>query len=213
MRREDQMKDYYSILEVDRSATVEEIKSAFREKAKKLHPDVNNGVNAHEDFIEVGEAYEILSNIQSRNKYDSLCNNSRTNSNTYDDYDFESTQRKAKEQAREYSASSLSDILLNIKNITYELGRSVLLGDRDKPKLSIGDYIGLGFSGLLLSLCLILSFTGVGTIPAIIIAKGVISSMQKGDKMIGIGPLILSTLAAYVIVGLAVTSILSSLFS
>jgi DnaJ-class molecular chaperone len=64
-------KDYYSILEVPRSASEADIKSAYRKLARKYHPDMNpNNKQAEERFKEIGEAYEVLSNAEKRKKYD-----------------------------------------------------------------------------------------------------------------------------------------------
>ncbi len=64
-------KDYYSVLEINKSATEEEIKKAYRKLARKYHPDVNPGnKNAEESFKEVTEAYEVLSDTDKRKKYD-----------------------------------------------------------------------------------------------------------------------------------------------
>ena len=64
-------RDFYEILEVDRSAGAEEIKKAYRKQAVKYHPDKNPGDKAAEEkFKELGEAYEILSDPQQRAVYD-----------------------------------------------------------------------------------------------------------------------------------------------
>ena len=63
-------KDYYEILGVDRNASKKEIKKAFRKLAMKYHPDKNKDVNAEENFKEINEAYEVLSNDAKRQKYD-----------------------------------------------------------------------------------------------------------------------------------------------
>jgi hypothetical protein len=55
-------KDYYSILELDKNASKNEIRKAYRRLAKKYHPDVYKSDDAHEKFIEITEAYEILIN-------------------------------------------------------------------------------------------------------------------------------------------------------
>ena len=64
-------RDYYEVLGIAKTASADEIKSAYRKLAKKYHPDLNPGdKEAEEKFKEVGEAYEILSDEQKRARYD-----------------------------------------------------------------------------------------------------------------------------------------------
>ena len=66
-------KDYYKILDVDRNASEQEIKRAYRKLARQLHPDVNPGdKRAEERFKEINEAYEVLNDAEKRDKYDRL---------------------------------------------------------------------------------------------------------------------------------------------
>lgn len=64
-------RDYYEVLEVERTATIEEIKKAYRKKALQYHPDKNpDNKEAEEKFKEAAEAYEVLSNPDKRQRYD-----------------------------------------------------------------------------------------------------------------------------------------------
>lgn len=63
-------KDYYSTLGVNKGATDEEIKKAYRKLSKKFHPDVNKDPGAEDKFKELSEAYETLSDSTKRSNYD-----------------------------------------------------------------------------------------------------------------------------------------------
>ena len=63
-------KNYYDILGVDKNASEDEIKSAFRKMAKKYHPDINKTPEAEAKFKEVGEAYSVLGDAEKRRQYD-----------------------------------------------------------------------------------------------------------------------------------------------
>jgi curved DNA-binding protein len=66
-------KDYYKILEVDKSASKEDIKKKYKKLARKYHPDVNPGnKEAEEKFKAINEAHEVLSDEEKRKKYDTL---------------------------------------------------------------------------------------------------------------------------------------------
>ncbi len=63
-------RDYYEVLGVERDATGDQIRAAYRRLARKLHPDVNKSADATQKFAEVQQAYDILSDEQKRRAYD-----------------------------------------------------------------------------------------------------------------------------------------------
>lgn len=65
-------KDYYETLGVQRDATPEQIKGAYRKLARKYHPDVSKEADTEARFKEVGEAYKVLKDPESRSSYDQL---------------------------------------------------------------------------------------------------------------------------------------------
>lgn len=75
------MKDYYSSLEVSKTASQDEIKKAYRKLARKYHPDLNKENGAEDKFKEINEAYDILGDEESRDKYDEKSNYTFTSKN------------------------------------------------------------------------------------------------------------------------------------
>ena len=64
-------RDYYEVLGVEKSASADEIKKAYRKMAIKYHPDKNPGdKEAEEKFKEAAEAYDVLSNPEKKQRYD-----------------------------------------------------------------------------------------------------------------------------------------------
>ena len=64
------MNDYYTDLGLSREATAEEIKRAYRRMARRLHPDVNPGPEAEEEFKKISQAYDVLGDAEKRRAYD-----------------------------------------------------------------------------------------------------------------------------------------------
>ncbi len=84
-----QYKDYYAILGVDKTASQDEIKKAYRKLAKQHHPDVNKGDKTSEaKFKDVAEAYEVLGDVEKRKKYDTFGSQAQFNNGT----DFDPSQ-------------------------------------------------------------------------------------------------------------------------
>ena len=67
-----EFKDYYEVLGVPRDASQDDIRRAYRKLAREYHPDLNRESNAEERFKELGEAYEVLSDSDKRQRYDRL---------------------------------------------------------------------------------------------------------------------------------------------
>ena len=70
-----EFKDYYTIMGVARDATQDEIKRAYRQLARKYHPDVSKSPDAEARFKELGEAYAVLKDLEKRAAYDQLGSN------------------------------------------------------------------------------------------------------------------------------------------
>ena len=82
-------KDYYEVLGVPRDADQDAIRRAYRKLARQFHPDLNSDTDAEERFKELGEAYEVLSDPDKRERYDRLGANWRQQEQEAPDTNFE----------------------------------------------------------------------------------------------------------------------------
>lgn len=99
-------KDYYAILGVNKQATQEEIRKAYRKLAKQYHPDTNKGDKKFEEkFKDVSEAYEVLGDAEKRKKYDTFGNQT----NFAGGSNFDPSQYGFNGGSARYSAASAGD--------------------------------------------------------------------------------------------------------
>lgn len=94
-QKPDESPTFYAVLGIQRKATPEEIKKAYRLAAKTWHPDLNKEPDAQQQFIKIQRAYEVLSEAQSRKKYDAALIFER---------DARKNEAKRKEAFQEYHA-------------------------------------------------------------------------------------------------------------
>ncbi|NLR79636.1 DnaJ C-terminal domain-containing protein [Chitinophaga eiseniae] len=106
------VKDYYKILGVEKAATAEQIKKAYRRLAVKYHPDKNpDDKAAEEKFKEINEAYEVLSDAEKRKKYDQFGENYKyyeQHGGRPEDYDW--SQFGGRGRGQTYSSGNMEDI-------------------------------------------------------------------------------------------------------
>ncbi len=134
-------KDFYQVLGVSKSSSEEELKKAYRQLAKRYHPDVNKGdKKAEEKFKEISEAYEVLSNKEKRKQYDTFGSGGGPGFDPSSQWGSGSRAYQWSSQAGEggFSADDLSDLLRRSG------GGRTSAGPED-----VGDIFGdiFGFSG------------------------------------------------------------------
>jgi curved DNA-binding protein len=108
-------KDYYDVLGVNKSATQDEIKKAFRKQAKKFHPDANpDNPGAEDQFKEVNEAYEVLSDPEKRTQYDSFGSRSQWDQFAQNGFGGAGSRQGQRANYTNVNAENLSDIFNTI---------------------------------------------------------------------------------------------------
>ncbi len=105
-----EFKDYYKILEIQKSASEKDITKAYRKMARKYHPDLNpNNPNAKKQFQEVGEANEVLSDPAKRKKYDQYGQDWKHAEQFEKAHAHESKSRSSNSAGTSYSENDFSD--------------------------------------------------------------------------------------------------------
>ncbi|MBI6871325.1 J domain-containing protein [Clostridium aciditolerans] len=126
------MKDYYKILDIQVTATKDEIKNAFRTLAKKYHPDKNkDNEDTLRKFQDINEAYQVLSDEDSRKEYDKKLSSFNQNNNKKTS----NNDNKSKNDKRTYRDKSDSIENLN-KCFESFFGFDANTSDIDKDKLN-----------------------------------------------------------------------------
>lgn len=108
-------KDYYKILGVDKKASAEEIKRAYKKLAKQYHPDTNKNSDAETKFKDLSEAYTVLGDADKRKKYDELGSSwqsHRQTGGTGDDFNWQDwmNQNQRTKSAGRRTGQSVGDI-------------------------------------------------------------------------------------------------------
>jgi curved DNA-binding protein CbpA len=140
--------NYYIVLGVPNTASFEEIKAAYRELAKKYHPDKNPGNKAAEDFFkEVQQAYAILSNPEKRKKFDMRFT-----------YGFQETQKK-KSYSTPYSGNAYQYAQQQAQQRPASAKQNTAPKQKSKPDKSENHYILISVAIALVLLYFIISYS------------------------------------------------------
>jgi len=217
------MEDYYKIMGVSRNASEEELRSAYRRLAKQWHPDVCNELDAHQRFIKIGEAYEILRDPRTRQQYDYMRANQQSgyagqqsHSTTYSEtaQDFSRAQYTARQQAESQAYRPLEELLAMLLKAGVQVGRVAWKGEAAvrEEVLSFGTRMAIGFKGSLLLLMVILTFAGVAAPFTVPIGFLIYKSLTHNKRFIGIGNLLSSTIL-FLIIAVVVIVLLFAMFN
>lgn len=116
--------DYYKIMGLSPSSSQEQIRNAFRDLAKKLHPDVNNSPNANEQFRILFESYEILKNPITRQQYDEIYLSNEIRVYDGDQGKFKQEFNSARSKSEHYEAMPYEKFIQDLKFEVEFLGKN-----------------------------------------------------------------------------------------
>ncbi|KAG6796889.1 dnaJ subfamily C member 4 [Apis mellifera caucasica] len=133
---------YYEELQISPNATQKEIRDAYIKLSKQMHPDNNNTGN-HDDFVKLNEAYNILSNEQSKHIYDidlksnNICTNNfyqdtRSNNQYYNAYNIHYSAEKKENYEKKKKNTTIFCIFLIIIGIFFQIIRVISWSDHNK---------------------------------------------------------------------------------
>ena len=131
-------RDYYEVLRVDRSASDEEIKKAYRRMALECHPDRNPGDKvAEENFKEATEAYEVLRDPQKKARYDQFGHSGLTGTPGFEGFDFSTFDLSDALRAFMRDFGGFGNVFDNFFGSTRETGRNHVRGQDLQLKLKL----------------------------------------------------------------------------
>lgn len=150
------LENYYSILDIDYKATDKEIIRAYRNMALKFHPDINKSPSAHDLFIKIHEAYEILKDPSKRRIYDEkyydiFLKKEQTfiiDDVFFDNPDFNNWKTQAKQNGEQYSQMNFQDYKNEV------LDKLVKIYDTTKKTTELGCGLITSFAFLIIGILL-----------------------------------------------------------
>lgn len=193
--------NHYKTLEIEPTATKEEIKKAYRRLALKFHPDKNKSPDAHEKFIAINEAYLILFDDEARVKYDreyqyyfgqkAKAENTGTHQRQQDDNKREETKSSSsKQQEPQFEDEDLNRWTKNARQQAESFAKMAF---NDFANLVVGMVKETGFqlgNAFLVMLGALLSMGGCGNIVVGLSTKGEIGNPILGIILLPIGILL-----------------------
>ena len=111
---------YYEILSVSENVSIDEIKSAYRKKVLEYHPDVNKSLNGHAIFLQIQEAYRILSDTTTKFQYDNILKSK----SSYNQSNHENSTNKQYQQKTEVKTESCYYCSRNIAHKQFSYKKS-----------------------------------------------------------------------------------------